>query len=183
MKARSLLSLMLLAALPAMHAKAQASRELPVEQVKQILAQTLESWVAFRVYDGRSLIYFTHLATYHCALLEIRYSFNGTALDQRFPVPKCNPLLPFNVGADDKLYLEVSEEDSKTLAVQLVYDDNSVSDIHVFSPCPGAGDATCAMVAETRPADSTEAGKIQQRSDPTLRSAPSSGPASAPAQQ
>lgn len=182
MKARTLLTLALVAMgqVPAAHA--QASRELPVDQVKQILAQTLESWIAFRVYDGRNLIYFTHLATYHCALLEIRYSFNGTALDRRFPVPKCNPLLPFNVGADDQVYLEVPEEDAKTMAVQLVYDDNSVSDIHVFSPCPGAGDATCAMVAETRPADSAEAGKIGKKAEPSQRSAPSSEPAAAPVQ-
>jgi hypothetical protein len=182
MKARTLLSLALLAASPGSAAQAQASRELPVDQVKQILAQTLESWLAFRVYDGRNLIYFTHLATYHCALLEIRYSFNGTALDRRFPVPKCNPLLPFNVGADDTVYLEAREEDAKTVAVQLVYDDNSVSDVHVFQPCPGAGDATCAIVAETRPAESTESGKIELKVEPSQRSAPSSAPAPAPAQ-
>jgi hypothetical protein len=161
-----------LAALPPASAHAQASRELPVEQVKQILAQTLDSWVAFRIHDGRTLLYFTHLATYHCALLEIRYSFNGTGLDRRFPVPKCNPLLPFNVGADDKLYLEVKAEDAETVAVQLVYDDNSVSDIHVFSPCPGAGDATCAMVAETRPADSSMAAGTEEKVEPGQRGMP-----------
>ncbi len=161
-----------LAAAPGQGAHAQASRELPVDQVKQILAQTLDSWVAFRVYDGRTLLYFTHLATYHCALLEIRYSFNGTSLDRRFPVPKCNPLLPFNVGADDTLYLDVNAKEAETVAVQLVYDDNTVSDIHVFSPCPGAGDATCAIVAETRPAEGAEAAQTEEKIEPGQRGVP-----------
>jgi len=171
MKVRIGLAVCLAALSPAV-AEAQASRELPVDQVKQILAQTLDSWVAFRVYDGRTLLYFTHLATYHCALLEIRYSFNGTSLDRRFPVPKCNPLLPFNVGADDQLYLEVKAQEAETVAVQLVYDDNSVSDVQVFAPCPGAGDATCAMVAETRPADGSEAVATGKAVGPSERGAP-----------
>lgn len=171
----------LLAALAPGMANAQASRELPVEQVKQILAQTLDSWVAYRVYDGRTLLYFTHLATYHCALLEIRYSFNGTALDRRFPVPQCNPLLPFNIPSDAMLYLDVKPEDAQSVAVQLLYDDNSLSDVHVFRPCPGAGEATCAMVAESRPADSAEAAGTERKAEPGQRGAPSAAPA-APAQ-
>jgi hypothetical protein len=161
-------------------AAGQASRELPVDQVKQILAQTQDSWLAFRVYDGKQLVYFTHLTTYHCALLEIRYSLNGTGLDRRFPVPKCNPLLPFNVGAEDQLYIETAAEDAKSIAVQLLYDDNSASDIYVYTPCPGAGDATCALLAETRPGEKSQSVDPDQHQEPGQRSAP--GPALAPQQ-
>lgn len=54
---------------------------------KQILPMTKENWIAFRNYDGKQLIYFTHLVVYRCGLSEIRYSFNSHALDSRLDMP------------------------------------------------------------------------------------------------
>ena len=58
-------------------------------------------WVQFREFADQQLIYFTALQTMHCRLSEIRYSINSDALDQRFPLAKCNPQLPFNLPGDE----------------------------------------------------------------------------------
>ena len=61
---------------------------------KQILPVRTANWAAFRNYDGRQWIYFTHLVTYRCGLEEIRYSVNSMALDETFPLPPCDPQNP-----------------------------------------------------------------------------------------
>lgn len=57
---------------------------------KQILPMTRANWIAFRNFDGRQLVYFTHLVVYRCGLSEIRYSINSDALDQRFSTARCD---------------------------------------------------------------------------------------------
>lgn len=145
----------LVAALTAMtvlseSSNAQTTKVMPLAQIKTIMDATKNSWLAFRVYSGRQLIYFTQIISWHCGLSEIRYSLNGTDLDKRFPVPKCNPHLPNNIGQNDKIYLEFKPNTVKTVAVQLIYDDASASDVHIFGPCPNVGGATCAQLVETR---------------------------------
>ena len=131
---------------------AQQSRVLPLEQVKTILDATRDSWIAFRDFNGRQLIYFTQIISWHCGLKEIRYALNCTDLGERFPVPACNELLPNNIGSDDKIYLDMAPGSVSRLAVQLVFDDDSVSDVHIYQPCAGAGEATCGQRIETQPA-------------------------------
>ena len=135
---------------------AQQSRVMPLDQVKSILDATKDSWIAYRDFNGRQLIYFTQIVAWHCGIKDIRYSLNGTDLDQRFPVPACNELLPNNITSDDKIYLDMAPDSVSRLAVQLLFDDDSVSDIHVYQPCAGAGEATCGQRIETIPAGNAQ---------------------------
>ena len=125
---------------------------MPLDQVKNILNLTRDSWISFREFNGQQLIYFTQVITWKCGIREIRYSINGDDLSERFPVPKCDPLLPNNVGQNDKIYLRAKLDAVKSVAVQLAFDDETVSDIHIYRPCPGAGQATCGRRFETLPA-------------------------------
>lgn len=131
---------------------AQETRVMPLEQVKQILDVTRNSWIAFRNFDGRQLIYFTQIISWHCGIAKIRYSLNSGDLDKAFPVPKCNPLLPNNIGQDDKIHLQEALGTVDTISVQIVFDDQSASDIHTYGACPGAGETTCGQLLETRKA-------------------------------
>ncbi|WP_439618645.1 hypothetical protein [Shinella sp.] len=105
-------------------------------------------WVQFRNFADQQLIYFTALQTMHCRLSEIRYSINSETLDQRFPLAKCDPELPFNLPSDDSqnwLYLGLKPGEAHTIAVQAVWDDGSGSEIVVYQPCKNP-DATCASI-------------------------------------
>jgi hypothetical protein len=115
---------------------------------KQILPMTKASWVAFRNYDGRQLIYFTHLVVYRCGLSEIRYSIDSDTLDQRFETPPCDPQRPNEIPADHLPYLSLPLGSAKTIAVQPVYADGEAGEIVRFAPCDIADDGTCARLLE-----------------------------------
>lgn len=113
-------------------------------------ANKTTGWIQFRNYGDRQLVYFTALQTMHCRLSEIRYSINEDTLDKRFPLAKCNPRLPFNLPSDDTVeyvYLPLAPDEAKTIAVQAVWDDGSGSEIVVYKPCEGVGEATCAAIS------------------------------------
>lgn len=52
------------------------------------------------------LVYFSHLITYRCAIEEVRYGYNGGAVDQVYKLP-CNILDPNSVPEDAKIYMKV----------------------------------------------------------------------------
>lgn len=112
-------------------------------------ANKTTGWVQFRNFSGKQLIYFTALQTMHCRLSEIRYSINSDVLDKRFPLGECNPHIPFNLPADDTgkyVYISLPANEAKTLTIQAVWDDGAGSEIVVYKPCDGVGDATCAAI-------------------------------------
>ncbi len=133
-------------------AKIDKSRLPPVSTYQAMLnANKKSGWVSFRNFNGKQLIYFTALQTMHCRLKEIRYSINSKDLDQRFDLVKCNPYLPFslpsNSGLKDVL-ISLPPGDAETVAVQVVWEDDRESEVMVYMPCPGVGEATCATTAE-----------------------------------
>ncbi|CAN7356500.1 hypothetical protein LJR030_003614 [Rhizobium sp. LjRoot30] len=124
--------------------------QIPEASIYQAMldANKQTGWIAFRQFMDQQLIYFTTLQTMHCRLSEIRYSINSETLDQRFPVAKCDPQLPFNLPDDptnETLYLKLKPNEAKTIAVQVVWDDGNGSEIVVYKPCQNA-EATCAQI-------------------------------------
>ena len=128
----------------------QQSRVMPVEQVKQILELTKDSWVAFRNYDGRQLYYLTHLVSWRCGISEVRYSENSDVLDKRWPLLPCNELMPNIVPEDAKVYETRPLGAISSLAVQLLFDDGTTSVVRIYEPCEGAGEATCGYLKSER---------------------------------
>jgi hypothetical protein len=114
-------------------------------------ANKASGWVAFRNYDGQQWIYFTPLVTMHCRLADIRYSINSDALDESFPLPECNPALPFSLPSDagaETIALNLPLGTAETVAVQVVWDNDKESEVLSFKPCPDIGDSTCALPAD-----------------------------------
>lgn len=108
-------------------------------------------WVAFRNFDGKQLIYFTPIVSLHCGLSEVRYSLNSSALDQTFALPECNPALPFSMPPDaDLSTIALSQELGSVtkVTIQIVYSDDSESEVLVYEPCPTAGNSTCAKLTD-----------------------------------
>lgn len=125
-----------------------ASAQGLVGMEKQVLPMTAASWVAFRNYDGRQLIYFTHLVVYRCGLAEIRYSINGDGLGEQFAMPPCDPAQPNAIPADHLPYIALPLATAETVSVQVVYKDGEESEVLTFRPCDTAGDGTCAELVE-----------------------------------
>ena len=97
---------------------------------KNTLGMTKNSWISFRDYDGKTLVYFTHLLTARCALREIAYGVNSDATPKTFEMPACNPKDPYSVRSN-KIYIEVPG-DSRFVTVRLTYADGSKSEPERF---------------------------------------------------
>ncbi len=98
---------------------------------KDILEQTRTSWISYRDFDGKLLVYFTHMMSYRCGIKEIKYSVDNTDLDKTFNVPACNPKKPYNIPDNGKIYLQAPLS-TKFFNVQVTYYDGSQSGIYRF---------------------------------------------------
>lgn len=99
-------------------------------EVKPIIGMTKDSWVAVREFDGRDLVYFTHLLSWRCGMWDIRYSVNGDDAFQTFEMEPCHadtaqpnamteidnylPYLSFPPGSVDSIHVEVLFDDGTT---------------------------------------------------------------------
>jgi hypothetical protein len=93
-------------------------------QAKMSLNMVSGSWLSFRDYDGKVLLYFTTLMSYRPAIKEVRYSLNTEALDQNFKFKPTDKM--FEVG--DDLYLTVPG-DTQFANVQITYKDGTKSPV------------------------------------------------------
>jgi hypothetical protein len=94
-------------------------------QGKQILEMTKGSWLSFRDYDGKVLLYFTHLLSYRPVIKEIRYSLNSEALDLIY---KFKPSDKMYIAGDELPYISVPAN-SQYAAVQVTYKDGTKSGV------------------------------------------------------
>ncbi|MGY3436511.1 MULTISPECIES: hypothetical protein [unclassified Marinovum] len=94
-------------------------------EIRSILDATKGNWVAVREYDGRDLVYFTHLLAWRCGLAQMEYGINGGAM-QVFALPPChedmatpNALLP----EDGLPYVGFGLGSVQTIELRITYDD------------------------------------------------------------
>jgi hypothetical protein len=97
-----------------------------LKQGKWSLDSTSGSWLAFRDYDGKMLLYFTHLLSYTAILKEIRYSLNSDKLDQSF---KFKPSQKYGEHDPDEAIYLVVPSDTRYASVQVTYKDGTVSPV------------------------------------------------------
>jgi hypothetical protein len=97
-----------------------------LRQVKDTLDSTAGSWLAFRDYDGKVLLYFTHLLSYGQVIKEIRYSLNSDKLDQTFKFKPSKRT--FEIEPDQAIYLAVPD-DTRFASVQVTYKDGTATPV------------------------------------------------------
>lgn len=130
MKSKGLLSpvvLFLLSVLLSGSVTALAQSAL-VGQEKNILEVTKSSWASFRNFNGRQLIYFTHLESYSCGLEEVHYSLNSTTLDKEWLLQPCDPKKPHNISSK-RPYITLPPGTAKWIAVQITFADGTKSEV------------------------------------------------------
>jgi len=101
---------------------------MPPKQMKQILNMTQKNWVSFRDFNGKQLIYFTHLESYTCGIKEVRYSINSDILDEIWELQPCDLKNPMTV-TKDLIYLTMPLGTAKSIAVQVTFADDTKSEI------------------------------------------------------
>lgn len=97
-------------------------------EIKPILNATKGNWIAVRAYDGKDLLYVTHLWAWRCGLTALAVSVNDAPL-QDWPLPSCHDDLatPNAVLPEDGLpYISFALNSVETIKVQIVYDDLSM---------------------------------------------------------
>ncbi len=97
-------------------------------QEQKLLDLTRGSWAYFRNFNGRQLIYFTHLEVYRCGITQVRYSLNGDALDREWKLQPCDPAKP-NQVTTDKVYISLPLKTAQSISVRLTFKDGRQSPI------------------------------------------------------
>jgi len=142
----------LIASLLSLPSFAQQDKIPPLELYKTMAeANKANGWVQFREYNGKQWVYFTPLVMLRCKVKEIKYSINSPDLDKNFPLVACHPAMPFSLPTDagvDAIALTLASNQAEKIAVQITYEDDSQSEIMVFEPCIGVGEATCASIVQ-----------------------------------
>ena len=105
------------------------ARKESADSNRRMLEATTTSWLSFRDYDGKRLLYFSHLMTYRGAIERIRYGLNSDQPNRtyRFPAWRKPGIAP--VDASTPLYLTVPRS-TRFATVQLTYKDGSESPVY-----------------------------------------------------
>lgn len=96
-------------------------------EVKPILEMTTGNWVAIRDYDGQDLLYVTHIWSWRCGLLRMRYALNDEPL-QDLPLPPCHEETGAPnaiIDSDGLPYLSFAQGSISSVRVELLLDDLS----------------------------------------------------------
>jgi hypothetical protein len=105
--------------------QAVTGKFLTATEVRPILEATKGSWVAVREFDGRDLVYVTHLWAWRCGLAAIAVSINDGPF-QDWPLPPCRADTPTPnavLESDGLPYREFELGSVESVGVQVVYDD------------------------------------------------------------
>lgn len=98
---------------------------------QRILESTSTSWVSFRDYDGKRLLYFSHLMTYRGSIKTIHYGLNtqNPLKRYRFPAWRKSGIAP--IDEKTPLYITVPRS-TRYVTVQLTYKDGTKSAVQRF---------------------------------------------------
>ena len=97
---------------------------------KKILEQLWPSWVEFREFNG-TLVYFSTLITYRCAITEVRYGLNGSEPLTRYDMPACDAKKPFDIPYKAKIDLKVPDS-TKSISLRITWRDGTRSEVNTI---------------------------------------------------
>ena len=119
---------LIVAAIATIPAMALAENFTTAAEIKPILDATRANWIAVREFDGKDLLYFTHLLSWRCGLSEIRYGLNGAAPDKVWAMEPCYDAEPQPnalkmEGAE--IFLTEALGSIQTISISVTYDDGT----------------------------------------------------------
>lgn len=102
-----------------------------LRNAKALLEQVRTSWVSFRDYDGKTLLYFTSLMVHRGGLQKITYGIDTEKPDRDFPFPARDEPGMSPIGSDITVFLEIFSA-TKFVSVQLTFKDGVSSSVALF---------------------------------------------------
>lgn len=103
------------------------------ESTKKILQLMPTSWVSLLDFNEKTLLYWTILVTYRCALQSVAYGVDSMTPTQSYDPGDCDPAKPYEVTGDaETMYAELPPE-TKFVSIQLVYTDGTKSKVRKFT--------------------------------------------------
>lgn len=111
----------------ALAAPAQAQQFTTAAEIRPILEATRGNWVALRKWDGKELLYFTHLESWRCGMAQVRFSVNSGAATRVWEMPPCltGTASPNAIPADRLPYTDLPEDALQTVTVVVVLGDGA----------------------------------------------------------
>ncbi|HML10689.1 MAG TPA: toll/interleukin-1 receptor domain-containing protein [Stellaceae bacterium] len=97
---------------------------------RSALEMTSGSWLAFNDSDD-TILYYTALVTYRCAIREMRIGIDSTVPNKVIPLPECDQKRPYEIPNSAQTYLRLPPG-TKMVSVELTYRDGSVSETKTF---------------------------------------------------
>ena len=94
---------------------------------RQALELTSNSWLAFRR-DMDSLLYFTQLVSYRCAISKAVIGLDDAPVDRVLTLPPCDERNPYEIPSTVTPYLTIPKT-TRSVSVRLTYADGTESDI------------------------------------------------------
>jgi hypothetical protein len=113
--------------LAALASPATAENFTTAAEVRPILDATRASWIAVREYDGRDLIYFTHLFAWRCGLSAVHYGLNGAEPETAVKLEACHEdsATPGEIRETELIDISEAPGSVKSVTVKITYDDGS----------------------------------------------------------
>jgi len=102
-----------------------------LSESKYILDLTKNSWASFRDWDGKLLVYFTHLMTHRGVLEKIEYGIDKDTPDTNYEFPVYEKPGNAPIESDTPVYFDVPLE-TQYLTVQLTFKDGTQTEIVRF---------------------------------------------------
>ena len=96
------------------------------------LEMTETAWLSFRDYDGKTLLYFSHLMVYRGAIEKIEYGIDRGIPNKSFKFPAWNKSGIATIDANTPAYIKVSRKTSYA-TVQVTYKNGDKSPIVRFN--------------------------------------------------
>ena len=96
-------------------------------EIRPILEATRSAWVALRRWDGKELLYFTHLESWRCGMTQVRFSVNAATADRVWTMPPCltGTPSPNAIPADRLPFTDLPAEALQSLTVVVILSDGT----------------------------------------------------------
>ncbi len=93
------------------------------------LKMTSTNWISFRYFNGKLLVYFSHLSSYACGISTIKYGIDKKIPDTLYPVQTCNPMDPYMSSGG---YITVPKK-TKYITIEIEYKNGETSKMYTFN--------------------------------------------------